>query len=183
MKIDIFLRQNSIILQSTYISILIIGFIIWGAKLRVQKKLSNTTFWTIILLVILSIILNVLRADDGLLGASTESLAYIMPAFIVAFLFYSVFVRNRTQRDIEQDYIDRFVKSLFNDGRFHSAFVTSLPKQYDEDDNGMEYMPLMLENIEERRKRFSKNARSFLTVTLILGGSFIFIVVFLGIFF
>ncbi|NOQ71999.1 MAG: hypothetical protein GQ574_08355 [Crocinitomix sp.] len=95
-------------------------------------------------------------------------------------IFSRVDQQNNPASDVSDEDIESFTSKVFQSKSFLNAFETSLPKGNDDDDLGLDYIPFMLENIKQRRERFTKSSNRFLGITIVLGTIFISITVWFG---
>jgi len=105
---------------------------------------------------------------------------YLLPIITVFYLFFSMFSMKYLKIDTSSSKVDDFINDVLNNEKFYTAFSVSLPKGNDDREYGIDYIPFMLQNIEEKRKRFKKYADRFLMGTITLGLIFITIVIFFG---
>lgn len=82
--------------------------------------------------------------------------------------------------EIKEEQINDFTTKVFSSKNFLNAFETSLPQGKDDKVYGLDYIPYMLKNTEERRSRFTSSANRFLNLTIFLGIIFIVITVWFG---
>ena len=85
-----------------------------------------------------------------------------------------------TAHEVNRSAVEAFAHKVLNSNEFITAFESSLPKGEKDEEFGIDYIPFILRNIEIRRKRFTKSANLFLTVTLGLGILLTLILIFFG---
>ena len=75
---------------------------------------------------------------------------------------------------------DEIAASIANSESFIEKFKESLPSGRSDDDYGFDFIPWIIYDLNERRKRFSKSSSIFLASTICLGLVFIGIVFYFG---
>jgi hypothetical protein len=65
--------------------------------------------------------------------------------------------------------LNNYVKNILDSGHFFTALRSSLPKGIDDEKYGIDYIPYMLQNIQNRKDRFQKSARFWLFITALIG--------------
>jgi hypothetical protein len=103
----------------------------------------------------------------------------IIPVYIAILLFYRSYINpaNKIEETGNIKSLDNSVKKIFDSNEFYSAIATVLPKGEYDKDYGLDYIPFMLQNLSEKRKRFQKSSRQFLTATISLSIFFIVVVI------
>lgn len=76
--------------------------------------------------------------------------------------------------------IDETVKQVFRSEEFLTALRTSLPKGKGDDKHGLDYIPFMLDALQNKRRRFDRRANVFFLVTVGVGLTFAGIISYLG---
>lgn len=72
------------------------------------------------------------------------------------------------------------VEQVFRSEEYLTALRTSLPKGKDDEQFGLDYVPFMLHNLQERRRRFDRKANVYFWVTIVAGLTFAGVVGYLG---
>lgn len=192
--------ESDLALIISYVSLLFSILFIAGSiayrKATTDKKIiilrilhQNSSFFMIFIILLMSLILYYFcrygyKYDEKLIN-------YLKYLPIVILLFASLFwlmiysqskLKNLTQEQEEKNTIEHkvsdFVEKVFSNKRFFTAFSTSLPQGKEDKNYGLDYIPFMLQNIENKRKRFKKYSDRFLTATISLGFIFILAVLF-----
>lgn len=99
----------------------------------------------------------------------------IIPAYIAFIIFYRKYINSFKKIEVSgnQDQLNDSVKKIFNSIEFYTAISTALPKGEKDEDYGLDYIPFMLQNLQEKRNRFQKSSSKFLTTTICLSIFFI----------
>ncbi|WP_162127789.1 hypothetical protein [Flavobacterium phycosphaerae] len=185
------------IITAIGVIVCIITFSYWLYKLKKNKKIASKDFYLSIFLLFLSIWVNTfdeeflyrfnreqlyitdnLWIDAGVITGIIHVIQVLTPLIAILFILIKSFKNvNNSQTESQ---VEDFVQKVFANEKFHTAFLTNLPKGKNDDEYGLDYIPFMLQSIENKRKRFKIYSERFLTATLTLGVFFIIIVIFFG---
>ena len=106
----------------------------------------------------------------------------IIPVYIGGILLYRKYVNplpfNQVDISGNIEQLNNSVKKIFNSNEFYTAISTVLPKGEKDQDYGLDYIPFMLQNLQDKRKRFQKSSTNFLITTICLSIVFIGITIF-----
>lgn len=104
----------------------------------------------------------------------------IIPVYIAGILFYRKYINpyNKIQASGSHQQLNDSVKKIFNSIEFYSAISTTLPKGKKDKNYGLDYIPFMLQNLQEKRNRFRKSSSNFLLATICLSIFFVGITIF-----
>lgn len=191
-----FLKFN---LTSIGIYIAAILFFRWLFILKKKKKLSTKELIFSILLILLCVWVN--SFDEQMLDRIFDGRIRFAPSLWIdtsviiglAFtakiltplicLYYILNKSGKTHQatnEATNNQVEDFVKKVFTNEKFYTAFSVTLPKGEEDKDLGLDYIPFILQNIENKRKRFKDSSNRFLITTLALGFSFIIIAIYFG---
>jgi hypothetical protein len=104
----------------------------------------------------------------------------IIPVYIGCLLFYRKNINpvSRITPEGPADSLEDSVKKIFDSNEFYSAIATVLPKGEKDEDHGLDYIPFMLQNLQEKRKRFQRSSRNFLITIICLSIFFVSLTIF-----
>jgi hypothetical protein len=104
----------------------------------------------------------------------------IIPVYIAGILFFRKYVNpfNKIEPSGTVEQLNDSVKKIFNSTDFYNAISTVLPKGEKDGDYGLDYIPFMLQNLQDKRKRFQKSSTNFLITTICLSIFFVMITIF-----
>jgi hypothetical protein len=74
--------------------------------------------------------------------------------------------------------LEESVKKIFNSNQFYSALTTSLPIGNKDTEFGLDYIPFMLQIVNDKRERFQKSSAAFLKGIIVLSIFFIGITIY-----
>ncbi|MBW4660504.1 MAG: hypothetical protein KME15_17675 [Drouetiella hepatica Uher 2000/2452] len=122
---------------------------------------------------------------SNLLVAPLYFLQRMLPTMVALWLVFQVlpFSPKTTEVDLEVENastLKQAVEKILNSESFLTALRTTLPKGEKDAEHGLDYIPYMLHNIEDRRKHFEKSSRTFLQTTVFIGIILSAVVVFFG---
>lgn len=104
----------------------------------------------------------------------------IIPVYILALLFYRKHFNSVRDLDEAKISTEEAVNRIFDSKSFYKAISTNLPIGKNDENFGFDYIPFMLQNLAEKRKRFQKSSRVFLLTTIGLSLVFVSITIFFG---
>ncbi|MFY7843896.1 hypothetical protein, partial [Chryseobacterium gambrini] len=99
----------------------------------------------------------------------------IIPVYIAGIIFYRKYINpyNKLQNNEENEDVSESVKKIFESQKFYNALSTVLPKGANDENEGLDYIPFMLHNLQDKRKRFQKSSSKFLVTTIVLSVFFV----------
>ena len=159
-------------------------------KLKLNSQIDNEKYKNNLFLLLISTFVSLLYYTSPIseLGRITFLLTNI-PAYIITGLLivsigrkFKVYLGRQVDENKKDDevIIEEFLNKLYNNENFHTAFSTSLPKGKSDEEFGIDYIPFILQNIDDRRRRFKENSTRFFQWIIGLGLIFIIIVCALG---
>lgn len=106
----------------------------------------------------------------------------IIPVYIAVFLFYKRYISpsNKLTTNGNAESLNDSVKKLFKSSEFYNALSTVLPRGEKDEDYGLDYIPFMLHDLGEKRKRYGRSSNNFLIATIFLSVVFISITILFG---
>jgi hypothetical protein len=101
--------------------------------------------------------------------------------FIYGIFFFRFYLKKREKDLVEiktESDLTHYISKILDSEQFLTALRATLPKGNDDEKYGFNFIPFMLENIDQRRKRFKEDAKKFLFATILLGAIFtVFVIV------
>lgn len=108
----------------------------------------------------------------------------IVPAMIAVWLVLQILPSPLAQSDNPDSksivILKQAVEKLLSSENFLTALRTTLPKGEKDAEQGLDYIPFMLHNINERRKYFEKTSFVYLALTILIGLVFSIVIVTFG---
>lgn len=122
---------------------------------------------------------------DDLIAAPLYFVRSMLPTMVALWLAFQILPvsHKMVEANLEVENVSALkqaVEKILNSESFLTALRTALPKGEKDADHGLDYIPYMLHNIEERRKHFEKSSRTFLLSTVFIGIVLSAVVVFFG---
>lgn len=122
---------------------------------------------------------------DDLISAPLYFVRNMLPTMVALWLVFQVLPVSHKVIGVDLEVennstLKQAVEKILNSESFLTALRTALPKGEKDADYGLDYIPYMLHNIEERRKHFEKSSRTFLLSTVVIGIILSAVVVFFG---
>ncbi len=95
---------------------------------------------------------------------------------IITIIIFRILIKeyNDRERIVTREDTQLIVRNIFESLDFYTALTHVLPKGNKDEDYGLDYIPFMLAELQEKRKRFEKSSNQYLGATIFL--SFVFIV-------
>ena len=171
--------------------IIIVVALRWGKnKLKANKHINNSDISYFKKILFFQIILTVIVS---LVWLPSELKSIILAPFYLAISTLPFFIFHRILRrkyininkaslltlETEDD-LNENIKTLLDSNNFLTALRSTLPRGEKDSEYGLDYIPYMLKNVDERRARFSKRAKGFLITSIIAGTVFVIITLWLG---
>ncbi|MBZ4034493.1 hypothetical protein K6T82_06930 [Flavobacterium sp. 17A] len=182
--------QLLIILIGLILSIGCLGLLIF--KINRKKYLNPKELTITLFLLTISILLNLnneeilyrnSRAyfiDPAVAMGIVSIIQVLLPVFTCSYILYKIISSKNNLNFNPEEKVEDFIEKVLTSEDFATAFSTRLPVGKDDKKLGLDYIPFILLSLEKRRKRFKLYSDRFLTATLVLGISFIAIVIYFG---
>jgi hypothetical protein len=161
--------------------------LITPAEYKMLRKLS----WFVLLLAstprFLQSVIDLfhLYSIGGMVWFSTiplEVIAGIIETYIAILLFYRKYFDSPNNAGAGQlthgTVLTDFVRRVFESSEFYTAFTSAIPSG--KGDNGLEYVPMMIKDSNDRAKRFKSSSEKFLLTIVLLSLVFIATTIFFG---
>jgi hypothetical protein len=87
---------------------------------------------------------------------------------------------NVSPKPLSEDEIQNKVNEVWDSKQFLTSLRTVLPSGKEDKDLGVDYIPFMLQNIDERRERYKKSSNIALRFTIYLGSIFVLMLLYFG---
>jgi len=152
-------------------------------KAKNNGLFSSKEIWTIVAASIILGFVDVLPQEEVfyiIRGYMPENIVFIITSltntivriFPFVILIYILNKLRNSPPNIQID-TDEVINKVFNQGKFLNTLGTSLPVGANDTTLGLDYIPFMLQSVEERRKRFKQTSFIWLLATALLGLIFI----------
>ena len=168
-------RKYQIISEEDYKRIRYLLFLYMGLRVPTILFMSIEIF----LRQLISPINNLFYSIESLLTQPIYLVIELIPIYIAFLLFYRKHINpfNKIKLSGNEDDLNDSVKKKFNSIEFYNALSTVLPKGEKDDNYGLDYIPFMLQNVQDKRKRFQKSSSFFLMITISLSIFFVVITI------
>ncbi|KAA2242591.1 hypothetical protein F0L74_08630 [Chitinophaga agrisoli] len=140
-----------------------------------QSQIRRYSWYVLVLSIILGFVGSFMEFW-GWVTIPLEFFVSIFTTLIALSIFFSSSNYLRGRNIIEPE-VEMAVRNVFSSDSFLLAVTTVLPRGNRDEENGFDYIPFMLANLEMQRTRFKKNAGMFLVTTIVLSGFFVLIAI------
>ena len=166
---------------------------IWYVKRRgfLTSKLARNLLQFVLLFAILEILIDITKLGLGgivffpdFFIAPLYFIQSTVPAMIAVWLVLRILpspIEQQTNSDLTgTKTLKQAIESILNAEQFLTALRSTLPKGERDAEQGLDYIPFMLHNINERRRSFERSSYIFLCLTIFVGLIFSTVIVAFG---
>jgi len=99
---------------------------------------------------------------------------------LIGLIFSQHIIEEKIEEKIEKISVKKYVNEILDSKEFISALRTTLPKGEKDEEHGLDHIPFLLQNSNDKRERYSSISRFFLIATIISALIFSTVIIYFG---